>query len=201
MQTLAPFGFIPIGHSSGGALPMMKYGNVVSPTTHPFYQGQPVLIDGSGNIQPAVTYGAPNTVAPVQAIFYGAELSVPGGYIKETPFIPQGQVIFNSSISGTNNGNTYNTFVKPYLYQDSNILFKVQFNGTITKAAMGQSFDIDPTTIDAGNISGFSSVALVPTPVSSLAGNFIVVDLFEDVNNQWSDPYPVVVVTFNKNRY
>ena len=201
MQTFQPFGFRPFFHPSGSANPRQKYGPVQTPPLNSLYTGQPLQVDSSGNFVPAVTFGTPNEVAPVKGIFGGIEYADQNGFVQEAAYFPAGTVTFNSAASGVNLGDPYSTFVKPVIWQDPQIEFQVQANGTLNPSAIGQSFDIDPSTIELANITGISAVALNATPVAGGNGNFIVTELAEQINNQWGDPYTIVLVKFNLTQF
>lgn len=202
MQLLQPFGFLPSFHPSGNANPRQKYGSIQTPPAHPLSKGVPVAMNASGFIVPAVTYGATpsdNEVLRVRAIFEGIQYADASGFVKEQPNILAGQPTFASGVSGVNLGDPYSTFVQPYVYQDPQIEFIVQANGPMLQSYLGQTFDIDVTTIDLFSPTGLSLVTLNNAPVAANAGNFIVTELQEDANNQWGDAFTIVKVKFNVN--
>jgi hypothetical protein len=197
-QIFAPSGFQPRFHPSGGANPRWKVGNIQPTPTNTLRKGMPITFDANGYIQPAINFATtPDVPLPVRGVFWGIQYADETGSVKERPFILAGQPTFNSAVSGTNNGNVYNSYLYPYIYQDVDMEYYVQANGPITRDMIGKSFDLDVTTYPNSTYSGSSAIALDATPVEGFAGNWILSELAEINDNQWGDPYTVVLVKMN----
>jgi hypothetical protein len=192
MQQLAPFGFRPAFHTSGQANPRTQMGFVNSAPTKPLYQNQPVKID---TVTGAITPIAAIT-DQVFAVFTGLQYVDQNGMVKERNFVLAGTPFFANGGS-ENNGSAYTNIGMPYLYQDPDMEYAVQANGPMTKASVGQTYNLDITTILNGSASGISGALLNNVAVSGGTGQFIVTELQNIPNNVWGDPYTVVKVKFN----
>lgn len=202
MKILAPYGLLPVNHPSGAGTPIQPYGSVETPPALTLFRGQPIRFDENGKIQPAFFAGTPATPAPVSGVFHGISYSQPDGpWVNRSAFIA-GTNTFNQGISGTNEGNTYNTSVRPYIFYDPEIVYSVQANGPMDMSTLFKTFDIDLATIMNGNvITGISAATLSNTEVPDGNGQFTVIALDQRTQlqgNTWGDEYTCVLVKLTK---
>lgn len=197
MQTKQPFGVRPLLHTSGKANPRQQFGLVDSAPAKTLAQNLPIVINSSTGVITPISQGATYGTEEVFAIFAGLQYVDGTGMIKERPIILAGTPLWgNSAVENT--GPATNSVSAPYLYQDSQMEFEVQVNGTLSRSAIGQTFSIDMSTInDINTAVGYSQCMLYATPVPAGAGQFIITQLSDLPGNTWSDPFPIVRVKFN----
>lgn len=192
MQTLQPMGLQPAFHISGRANPRSQLGFVNSAPASALYENQPVKNVG-GQIVPITA-----ATDVIVGVFAGLQYIDATGAVKQRNTIAAGQPL----LPGTaNNGDTYSNSATPYLYMDPAMEFVIQGNGPLAKTAVGQSFNIDMTTINQATPTGISKVLLdaVGGPIAALAGQVIVTELYQVPGNVWGDPYTMVKVKMNNN--
>lgn len=192
MQTLQPIGLAPAFHISGRANPRAQIGFVNSAPASSLFENQPVK-NVAGAIVPITS-----ATDVIIGVFAGLQYVDQNGFIKERNHVLSGTPFFASGGS-INNGDPYTAMSTPYVYNDSMMEFTIQGNGPIAKTAVGQTFNIDMTTINNASYIGTSQVLLdaVAGPVAANAGQLIVTELWQIPGNVWGDPYTVVKVKFN----
>jgi hypothetical protein len=205
-----PFGLKPAFHPSGldRAVPFVGT-NTFNPATgysapyslsagQAFYQYQPVGLTSSGQLAIGATLAA---TSPLYGVFDGVEFTDSQGrrsvakWASKTTLDASTQIIF-------------------WIFQDPNIVYEAQINGSATSAAIGSEYNFDATNTPAVGYSignggaGFSQAALAASPVASGAqGQVRVVGLGREVaypagsTNQWGDAYTIVQVTIANNSF
>jgi hypothetical protein len=174
MQFNAPSGFQPSFHSSGfdRASPY----NIAANYNVNLFKNQPVILNTNGTI--AVGTAAADLIG----VFAGVEYTDPTGrpvyapnWIASTPTAP-------------------NTPIRAWVYDDPEIVYRVQLDGTAAQTIVGDQADI--TNIGAGNVSvGLSQATLSATPVGAGAqGQFRILGVAPEVDNAFGDPFVAVQV-------
>ena len=205
-----PFGLKPAYHPSGldRAVPFVGT-NTFNPATgysapyslssgQSFYQYQPVGLNSSGQLAIGATAAA---TSPLYGVFDGVEFTDSQGrrsvakWASKTTLDASTQIIF-------------------WIFQDPNIVYEAQVNGSVTSAALGSEYDFDATNTPASGYSignggaGFSTAALAATKnTSGTQGQVRVVGLGREVaypagsTNQWGDAYTIVQVIIANNSF
>jgi hypothetical protein len=124
-------GFTPLRHLTGGVVRPQQY-IIANGTTANLASGDLVALSNSGVVVRASAGGI------ALGVFYGAE------YIENST----GDVKF---VKVWNNGTTVkaNTTVKAYVYDDPNITYKVQGNGTFAAANVGETCNVTLGTFNS----------------------------------------------------
>lgn len=205
-----PFGLKPAYHPSGldRAVPFAGT-NTFTPESgysapyslssgQAFYQYQPVGLNSSGQLTIGATAAA---TSPLYGVFDGVEFTDSQGrrsvakWASKTTLDASTQIIF-------------------WIFQDPNIVYEAQINGSATAAAIGSQYDFDATNNPTVGYSignggaGFSQAALEASPNSTgTQGQVRVVGLGREVaypsgvTNQWGDAYTIVQVTIANNSF
>lgn len=199
--TFQPFGMKPAYHPSGldRAVPFVGTNSFTgNDYTAPyslsggqaFYQYQPVAINGSGQLTIA---GATPADSTVYGVFDGVEFTDSQGrrsvgkWISKAALDASTQVVF-------------------WIFQDVNLVYEIQANGTVASTAVGKQFNFsavsgqttaDGTSIGVGG-AGFSKTAAAATPVAN--GQLRCVGLGREAaypagqTNAWGDAYTILQV-------
>ena len=214
--TFKPFGLKPVYHPSGldRAVPFVGTNTYNPGTTYTapyslsgaqvaFYQFTPVALTASGQLTVAAQAAAGTTIGRVYGVFDGVEYTNSDGrrsvakYALKTTLDASTQIIF-------------------WIFQDPQLVYEIQANGSVTTAAIGTQYNFDTTAgslvtdgtaIGVGG-AGFSTTALLATAVAAGAqGQVRVVGLGREVaypagsNNAWGDTYTIVQVQIANNMF
>ena len=205
-----PFGMKPAYHPSGldRSVPFAGTNSYVTGVSYTapyslssgqsFYQYQPVGLNSSGQLAIGATAAA---TSPLYGVFDGVEFTDSQGrrsvakWASKTTLDASTQIIF-------------------WIFQDPNIVYEAQVNGSVTSAALGSEYDFDATNTPAVGYSignggaGFSQAALAATKnTSGTQGQVRVVGLGREVaypagsTNQWGDAYTIVQVIIANNSF
>jgi hypothetical protein len=205
-----PFGLKPAYHPSGldRAVPFVGTNTFIPASGYSapyslgsgeaFYQYQPVGLNSSGQLTIGATAAA---TAPLYGVFDGVEFTDSQGrrsvakWAAKTTLDASTQIVF-------------------WIFQDPNIVYEAQINGSATASAIGKQYDFDATNTPVvgyaiGNGgAGFSQAALEATAnASGSQGQVRVVGLGREVaypsgvTNQWGDAYTIVQVTIANNSF
>jgi hypothetical protein len=177
--TSAPFGLRPAFHPSGLDRAQALAGGIVSAYASDILKGQPVKYDTGGTIVPAAA-----TEAFVGA-FAGVEWTDTTGRRRVSNYWPANTAYQTGSCVA-------------YFYNDPNIVYEIQADGTLTQAAIGDEADLSNTTAGS-NVTGLSQCTLSTT----LAGanglkQMRIVDLAPYPDNAWGDTYVIVRATISQ---
>ena len=179
---LAPNGFIPTEHYTGGVARTKLFGSEpggnlwsgISPSnTTPIYQYQPVTI--SGGYVVAATSGQ-----ALLGIFAGCYFTDPNGRHAEQAWWP---------------GTTGCQNIVAIVYVDPNITYYVQADGSVPQTALY-------TTTNGSNLANGStqlqiSQATVSASVGAGTAQFLIVGIQEVQNNSWGDAFTILEVKPN----
>jgi hypothetical protein len=205
-----PFGLKPAYHPSGldRAVPFVGTNTFIPASGYSapyslsngqaFYQYQPVGLNSSGQLTIGATAAA---TAPLYGVFDGVEFTDSQGrrsvakWASKLTLDASTQIVF-------------------WIFQDPNIVYEAQINGSATASAIGSQYDFDATNTPAVGYSignggaGFSQAALEATANSTgTQGQVRVVGLGREVafpagvTNQWGDAYTIVQVTIANNSF
>jgi len=174
--TSAPFGLRPAFHPSGLDRAQALAGGIVSAYASDILKGQPVKYDTGGTIVPAS-----GSEAFVGA-FAGVEWTDTTGRRRVSNYWPANTVYQTGSCVA-------------YFYNDPNIVYEIQTDGTVSQAAVGDEANITNPTAGS-TTTGLSQCTLS----STLAGaNNVaamrIVDIAPFPDNAWGDSYVIVRAT------
>lgn len=176
----APFGFRPIYHPSGIIRPTAYKLGIASAYASNIFKGTAVLLTTGGVIQACTASNA-----DMLGIFAGVEYTPTGGRPVVSPFWPTG-VAYDAAAK-----------MVAYVYDDPEIVFEAQADGTVAQTAVGDQANITAATYNTGSTStGISSTSLSATLAGAgVQGLFNVIGLSEYVDNAWGDAFPILRVT------
>jgi hypothetical protein len=184
MQTSAPFGFRPAWHLFGGQIHNDE-GTIASLYNSNIFMGSPVgfIADGTIALAAAAGTGATGTVGAFAGVQYTAVA---------------GQ---RPTVSNLWPASTAATDIKAYFTTDPGIVYEVQANATLTRAAIGGCYDHSTNDTNAGDTTtGISTVTLNVASAANPA-TWQVVGLTESPLNAWGDSYPVVNVRLAESQF
>jgi hypothetical protein len=176
----APQGFIPLRHLTGGVIRAQEYAIANSYAAN-LASGDLVTLTTDGTVIRGTAGG--NAVG----VFYGVE------YIENST----GDVKF-SKVWNTGTAVKANTAIKAYVYDDPNITYKVQCNGTFATANVGELANVTIGTYNStfGNSTDELDIATLATTSKVLR----ILRLVDEPNNAAGADAKVEVV-INKSLY
>lgn len=173
-----PNGFTPVRHLTGGVIRANEYGIATDYGTA-IFTGDLVYLDSdTGKIEVATA-----TVAAVLGVFAGCQFTKENGEIVYSPYWPAAQATLGNADGIA------------YVYDDPNIVFAAQHDGTGAVTGNGALFDLTAT---AGNTATGRSKQEIDTDAST-------VDLLRQIrlvpkpDNAWGANAEVEVVIHNHN--
>jgi len=172
----APFGLRPAFHPSGLDRAQALAGGIATGYTSDILKGQPVkYIAGSGVIQPVTGTEA------FSGAFAGVEWTDTTGRRRISNYWPANTAYQTGSCVA-------------YFYNDLDIVYEIQADGSITQASLGEEANF--TNLAAGsNVTGLSQCTLNHTTLGTgVQGQVQIVDLAPYVDNAWGDSYTIVRV-------
>lgn len=186
--TLAPFGFRAVYHPSGAVRPRQY--TVVDATqaayATPIYRGAPVVWNTNGSLNVAAAG------ADWLGVFDGVEYNDANGKPVTSNFWP-----------GTTTGAT---LIKLYVIDDPLVVYEVQCGATLTSPiVIGDqltTFDATYTAASGSSATGLSTAAFSGTLAGAGAqGMARILDFGRQVDNAFSDTYPIVQVQNARPQY
>ncbi len=174
--TSAPFGLRPAFHPSGLDRAQALAGGIASAYNTDILKGQPVKYDTNGNIVVAAAGDA------FVGAFAGVEWTDTTGRRRVSNYWPANTAYQTGSCVA-------------YFYNDPNIVYEIQADGTLAQSSIGDEADLSNTT--AGSTTTGLSQATLST---SLAGanntaQMRIVDIAPYPDNNWGDAYVIVRAT------
>lgn len=174
--TSAPFGLRPAFHPSGLDRAQALAGGIASAYNTDILKGQPVKYDSNGNIVVAAAGDA------FVGAFAGVEWTDTTGRRRVSNYWPANTAYQTGSCVA-------------YFYNDPNIVYEIQADGTLAQSSIGDEADLSNTT--AGSTTTGLSQATLST---SLAGanntaQMRIVDIAPYPDNNWGDAYVIVRAT------
>ena len=174
--TSAPFGLRPAFHPSGLDRAQALAGGIASAYNTDILKGQPVKYDTNGNIVVAAAGDA------FVGAFAGVEWTDTTGRRRVSNYWPANTAYQTGSCVA-------------YFYNDPNIVYEIQADGTLAQSSIGDEADLSNTT------SGSTTTRLSQATLStSLAGanntaQMRIVDIAPYPDNNWGDAYVIVRAT------
>lgn len=142
----APFGFKPTRHMAGGTPGRTNAYPIASAYGTSIYRGDPVAVDGSGNIVKA------SNSAYIIGVFAGVQYTGPDGVPEFSPMWAAGTTP------------PANTKVEALVWDDPMQVFLVQSTGTLAATAVGKLANVD---VSGG---GTASTGLSKAGITGVAG-------------------------------
>lgn len=188
--TLAPFGMRPVFHPSGldraaalanGIQAVSTSGNVSAGYASNIFKGEPVAMNTAGYIEVASS-------GPILGCFAGVEWTDVTGRRRVSNFWPANESFQVGSVIA-------------YFYQDPNIVYEIQAEGSLTQAAVGDEYDITNDT-DGSTSTGLSQATLGTSAAGANGSKQLrVIDIAPYPDNAWGDSYTIVRVTIAQYQY
>jgi len=187
--TSAPFGLRPAFHPSGLDRAQALAGGITSGYSSNIFKGQPVQYGTTANsgtlgtIIPATTSGA------WSGAFSGVQWTDTTGRARVSNYWP------------ANTAYTAGTCTA-YFYNDNNIVYEIQADGSMAQTTIGNEFNF--TNVTAGSsTTGLSAATLGSATAVNVGSNgqMRVVDLAPYVDNAWGDSYTIVRVVNSASQF
>ena len=174
--TSAPFGLRPAFHPSGLDRAQALANGITSGYSSAILKGQPVKYSASAGVIVPVS-----TTEAFSGAFAGVEWTDTTGRRRVSNYWPAN----TSYITGS---------CIAYFYNDQNIVYEIQADGSVAQTAIGNEFNF--TNITAGSTTtGLSQATMSATGVgNNTQGQLRVVDLSPVPGNAWGDSYTIVRV-------
>jgi hypothetical protein len=183
--TSAPFGLRPAFHPSGldraqalanGIQAVSTSGNVSAGYATNILKGQPVKMDTGGYIVVAAAGDA------FLGAFAGVEWTDSTGRRRVSNYWPANESFQVGSVVA-------------YFYNDPNIVYEIQTDGTLTQTAIGAEADLSNTT-NGSTTTGLSQATLSISVVASPnTAQMRIVDIAPYPDNAWGDNFVIVRAT------
>jgi len=179
--TNAPFGLRPAFHPSGLDRAQALAGGIVSGFGSNILKGQPVKYVTGGQIEPAAAGQS------FVGAFAGVEFTDTTGRRRVSNYWPASTAYQTGSCVA-------------YFYNDPNIVYEIQADGSLAQSSIGDMADLSNTT--AGSTTTGLSQCTLSTTLAG-AGNsaqMLIRDLAPYPDNEWGDAYTIVRVTINESQ-
>ena len=191
--TLAPFGLRPAYHPSGLDRAQALAGGIVSGYASNILKGQPVVYGQASNGGTLGTIIAmPSTAnAACAGAFSGVEWTDVTGRRRVSNYWPASTAYITGSCVA-------------YFYNDPLIVYEIQADGAMVNTTIGGEYSFTSANINAGSTTtGLSQATLgASTAVANgVQSTLRVVDLSQNVDNAWGDPYTIVRVVISNSQY
>jgi len=183
--TNAPFGLRPAFHPSGldraqalanGIQAVSTSGNVSAGYATTILKGQPVKMDTGGYIVVAAAGDA------FLGAFAGVEWTDSTGRRRVSNYWPANESFQVGSVVA-------------YFYNDPNIVYEIQADGTLAQTSIGAEADLSNTTAGS-TTTGLSAATLSTTLVASPStAQMRIVDIAPYPDNAWGDAFVIVRAT------
>ena len=180
-STSAPFGMRPAFHPSGLDRAQALAGGIASAYGSDILKGQPVKYS-NGSI---VIAGAGDAFV---GAFDGVEWTDTTGRRRVSNYWPASTAYQTGSCIA-------------YFYQDPQIVYEIQADGSIAQTAIGDQANLSNTTAGS-NVTGLSQATLSSTLAGADAqAQMRIVDLAPYPGNAWGDSYTIVRATVAKHQF
>lgn len=129
----------------------------------------------------------------------GPLLGVAAGFAWIDPTTKQPQ-LKNSIPADTSSAGLYESSERPtaYIVDNPFALFIIQADASVTAGDLGLNFDVTASGGDVNSVYGTSQYTLDASTRTSAIGTALkLVGLANIVDNNWGDPFPIVVVKLN----
>ena len=179
--TNAPFGLRPAFHPSGLDRAQALANGIASGYSSDILKGQAVKLNSSGNIVIAAAGDA------FQGAFAGVEFTDTTGRRRVSNYWPASTAYQTGSCVA-------------YFYNDPNIVYEIQADGSLAQTSIGDMADLSNTT--AGSTTTGLSQCTLSTTLAG-AGNsaqMLIRDLAPYPDNAWGDAYTIVQVQISEHQ-
>jgi hypothetical protein len=178
--TSAPFGLRPAFFPTGLERAQALANGITSGYASNILKGQPVVYGTTANSGTLGTIIPATTSGTVTGAFAGVEWTDTTGRRRVSNYWP---------------ASTTGTAVVAYFYNDQQIIYEIQADGSMAQTSLGNEYNINNVTAGS-TVTGLSQCTLNS---SSAAGNgnqaqLRVVDLAPYPDNAWGDAYTIVRV-------
>ena len=178
----APFGLRPSFHPSGLDRAAALTDGIVSGYASNILKGQPVKLATSGTLQAAAAGDS------FLGAFAGFEWTDTTGRRRVSNYFPANTAYVTGSAIA-------------YYYQDPNIVYDVQADGSLAQTSIGDQADLSNVTAGS-TTTGLSQCTLSSTLAGATAtAQMKIIGLTPAVDNAWGDAYTVVQVQVNKSQF
>jgi hypothetical protein len=179
-STSAPFGLRPAFFPTGLERAQALANGILSGYTSNILKGQPVVYGTTANTGTLGTIIPATTSGTVTGAFAGVEWTDTTGRRRVSNYWP---------------ASTTGTAIVAYFYNDQQIIYEIQADGSMAQTTLGNEFNMNNVTAGS-TTTGLSQCTLNS---SSAAGNgnqaqLRVVDLAPYPDNAWGDAYTIVRV-------
>lgn len=180
--TNAPFGLRPAYHPSGLDRATVLADGIVSAYSSNILKGQPVKMATTGVIQAAAAGDA------FLGAFDGVEWTDTTGRRRVSNYWPANTAYQTGSCLA-------------YYYDDPNIVYEIQGDGSMTQNMVGAESDLSNTT-DGSTTTGLSQCTISTSVVAAGSGaQMRIINLAPYPGNAWGDSYTIVRATVAKHQY
>lgn len=185
-QSFAPFGLRPAAALSPHGNEFRVYALPNGTACPDLAKGSPVKLNG-GVITSAGTGGGP---------LLGAALGF--AWVDPATKRPTLQNYIPADTSSAGNFEGLGTTPLAYVVDNPHTLYLIQADATVTAGDLGLNFDVTAAGGDVNTVYGTSQYALDASTRTSAVGTALkLVGLARIIDNNWGDPYPVLVVKLN----
>lgn len=177
--TSAPFGLRPVYHPTG--LVRAKKYTIASAYGTAIYKNQPVILNTNGTIT------AGTAAADLVGVFAGCEYTDSTG---------------KRNVSPNWIASTTATDIVAWVYDDPDIIFEIQADGSVAQNAIGDAGDL--TNASSGSTTtGLSACTFGASTLSGpgASAQLRIVGFGQQVDNAPGDAYTIVQVTINEHSY
>jgi hypothetical protein len=180
--TNAPFGLRPAYHPSGLDRATALADGILSTYSTSILKGQPVKLDTSGVIQVAAAGDA------FLGAFSGVEWTDTTGRRRVSNYWPASTAYQTGSCIA-------------YYYDDPNIVYEIQADGSLAQTSVGAEADLSNTT--AGSTTTGLSQATLSTSLAAAGSGaqMRIINLAPYPGNAWGDSFTIVRATVAKHQY
>ena len=180
--TNAPFGLRPAYHPSGLDRATVLADGIVSAYSSNILKGQPVKMATTGVIQAAAAGDA------FLGAFSGVEWTDTTGRRRVSNYWPANTAYQTGSCLA-------------YYYDDPNIVYEIQGDGSMTQNMVGAESDLSNTT-DGNTTVGLSQCTISTSVVAAGSGaQMRIINLAPYPGNAWGDSFTIVRATVAKHQY
>jgi len=180
--TNAPFGLRPAFHPSGLDRAQALADGIVSAYNANILKGQPVKMATTGVIQAAAAGDA------FLGAFSGVEWTDTTGRRRVSNYWPANTAYQTGSCIA-------------YYYDDPNIVYEIQGDGSMTQNMVGAESDLSATT-DGSTTTGLSQCTISTSVVAAGSGaQMRIINLAPYPGNAWGDSFTIVRATVAKHQY
>lgn len=188
-STSAPFGLRPAFHPSGLDRAQALANGITSGYASSILKGQPVQYGTTANSGTLGTIIAAAATGAIAGAFAGVQWTDTTGRARVSNYWP------------ANTAYTAGTCVA-YFYNDQNIVYEIQADGSMAQTTIGNEFNF--TNITAGStVTGLSQATLGSATAvgNGVQGQLRVVDLAPYPGNDWGDAYTIVRVVVANSQF